>query len=97
MVNEEDSLRDWVGDSVHVPDSLDIPDARVFRDRHTSQPNSFTTDDSDELDFATSDSSEQEMILQSQSTNGKTSNAANGGSGIKRPQSGSTKCGSELR
>ncbi|XP_074588058.1 kinesin-like protein KIN-14P, partial [Curcuma longa] len=99
VANDEDPLRDWVGDNVHLPDSLDqgyIPDVRVFRDRRTSRPNSFTTDDSDELDFATSDSSEQEMILQSQSSNGKASNAVNGGSRIKRPQSGSTK-GSELR
>ncbi|XP_042373106.1 kinesin-like protein KIN-14Q [Zingiber officinale] len=99
VANDEDPLRDWVRDNVHGPDSLDqgyIPDVRVFRDRHTSRPNSVTTDDYDELDFATSDSSEQEMILQSQSSNGKASNAVNGGLRIKRPQSGSTK-GSELR
>ncbi|XP_074585327.1 kinesin-like protein KIN-14P [Curcuma longa] len=92
-VNDEDPLTDWVGDSVHLPDSLDqgdIPDVRVFRDRRTSRPNSFTTDDYDDLDFATSDSSEQEAILQS--SNAKSSAAVNdGGSRIKRPQSGSTK------
>ncbi|KAG6501445.1 hypothetical protein ZIOFF_041326 [Zingiber officinale] len=91
-VNDEDPLRAWVGDSVHLPDSLDqgyIPDVRVFRDRRTSRPNSFTTDDYDDLDFATSDSSEQEVMLQS--SNAKSSAAVNGGSRIKQLQSGSTK------
>lgn len=97
VVHDEDPLRDWVGDSVNLPDSLDqgyIPDVRVFTDRRTSRHNSFTTDDSDDLDFATSDSSEQEVTLQS--SNAKSSAAVNGGSRNKRLQSGSTKC-PELR
>ncbi|WOL20692.1 kinesin-4 isoform X1 [Canna indica] len=82
--NDEDVARDWDRDNINVPDSFYqayIPDVRVFRELR-SGTNSVATDDSDDLDFATSDSLEQDTL--SQSSQPKSSNAANGGSRIKR-------------
>lgn len=90
----EDSLRGWEGDNLHMPDSFYqgyVPDVmRVYRDHHRSWANSIATDDSDDLDFATSDSSEQDMLSQYNLPKSN-SNAVNGGSKIKRPQSGPVK------
>ncbi|KAJ8510852.1 hypothetical protein OPV22_001286 [Ensete ventricosum] len=90
----EDSLRGWEGDNLHMPDSFYqgyVPDVmRVYRDHHGSRANSIATDDSDDLDFATSDSSEQDMLSQ-YNLQKSNSNAVNGGSKIKRPQPGPVK------
>ncbi|XP_065030161.1 kinesin-like protein KIN-14P isoform X1 [Musa acuminata AAA Group] len=90
----EDSLRGWEGDNLHMPDSFYqgyVPDVmRVYGDHHRSWANSIATDDSDDLDFATSDSSEQDMLSQYNLPKSN-SNAVNGGSKIKRPQSGPVK------
>uniref|UniRef100_A0A804L8K5 Kinesin-like protein n=1 Tax=Musa acuminata subsp. malaccensis TaxID=214687 RepID=A0A804L8K5_MUSAM len=90
----EDSLRGWEGDNLHMPDSFYqgyVPDVmRVYGDHHRSWANSMATDDSDDLDFATSDSSEQDMLSQYNLPKSN-SNAVNGGSKIKRPQSGPVK------
>ncbi|URD77787.1 CH [Musa troglodytarum] len=90
----EDPLRGWEGDNLQMPDSFYqgyVPDVvRVYRDHHRSWANSIATDDSDDLDFATSDSSEQDMLSQYNLPKSN-SNAVNGGSKIKRPQSGPVK------
>ncbi|CAL9206860.1 unnamed protein product [Musa hybrid cultivar] len=90
----EDSLRGWEGDNLHMPDSFYqgyVPDVmRVYGDHHRSWANSIATDDSDDLDLATSDSSEQDMLSQYNLPKSN-SNAVIGGSKIKRPQSGPVK------
>ncbi|RWW70169.1 hypothetical protein BHE74_00022166 [Ensete ventricosum] len=89
VIQNEDALSAWEGENPHVPDSFYqgyIPDVRAFRDEHTSRANSVATEDLDDLDFAMSESSEQDVL--SQSSLPKSSNAVNR---IKRPQSGAAK------
>lgn len=62
-----DSLREWEGDNVQLPSLFYqrySPDTRVYSDQQRSGAESVATDDSDDLDIATSDSSEQDMMLQ---------------------------------
>ncbi|XP_020101263.1 kinesin-like protein KIN-14P [Ananas comosus] len=62
-----DSLREWEGDNVQLPSLFYqrySPDMRVYSDQQRSGAESVATDDSDDLDIATSDSSEQDMMLQ---------------------------------
>ncbi|XP_065007115.1 kinesin-like protein KIN-14P [Musa acuminata AAA Group] len=89
VIQNEDALSAWEGDNPHVPDSFYqgyIPDVRAFGDQHRSRANCIATEDLDDLDFATSESSEQDVL--SQSNLPKSSNAVDR---IKRPQSGSVK------
>lgn len=88
VMNDDDALRDWDGESLNGPDSPfqgSVSDVRIFMDHHR-RANSLTTDDSDDLDFATSDSSEQDMHLHP--SHPKSSNSVNGGSKVKRAQLG---------
>ncbi|URE04335.1 CH [Musa troglodytarum] len=89
VIQNEDTLSAWEGDNPHVPDSFYqgyIPDVGAFRDQHRSGTNSIATEDLDDLDFATSESSEQDVL--SQSNLPKSSNAVKR---VKRPQSGAAK------
>ncbi|WOL12162.1 kinesin-4 isoform X1 [Canna indica] len=84
--------REWDGDNLHMPDSFYqgcFPHVSVFSDQQKDGANSVATDDSDDLDLATSDSSDCDMLWQYNLQ--KNSNTINSGSRIKKPQSGPTR------
>nr|XP_019704322.1 kinesin-like protein KIN-14Q isoform X2 [Elaeis guineensis] len=67
VTRDEDSLRDWEGDGTKLPAYFYqrcIPDVRVYGDQPRNRAESVATDDSDDLDLATSDSSEPDMSWQ---------------------------------
>ncbi|XP_072953882.1 kinesin-like protein KIN-14Q [Typha angustifolia] len=78
----------WGGDSVQLPNFFYqgyVPDVRVYQDPQRNGTESIATDDSDDFEFATSDSSEQDMLWQYNVP--KATGAVNGvGSKIKTPQ-----------
>lgn len=96
-INGDNPFRRWDGNSGPLPEFLYpsyLPDMRIYSDlqytrqgsrKESREYETAMTDDSDELDVATSDSSEADMLWQFNLS--KVTNAANGfGSRTKKPQ-----------
>lgn len=88
VIGVEDSLRDREGDGAQLPAyfyQTSIPDARVCSEQHRNWAEFVATDDSDDLDLAASDSSEQDIPWQISLPKPTTAYSVVG-SRIKKPQ-----------